>query len=61
MLTSILGARLSWHVGGWVFEPAVVGPDTIYYVLKKRARILGGMPSSTSTTVSRQALRQRFV
>ena len=60
MLTSILGARLSWHVGGWVFEPAVVGPDTIDYVLKE-ARILGGMPSSTSTTsVSRQALKQRF-
>jgi phenolic acid decarboxylase len=35
MLTSILGARLSWHVGGWVFEPAVVGPDTIDYVLKE--------------------------
>ena len=35
MLTSILGARLSWHVGGWVFEPAVVGPDTVDYVLKE--------------------------
>jgi hypothetical protein len=34
MLASILGARLSWHVGGWVFEPAVVGPDTIDFVLK---------------------------
>jgi phenolic acid decarboxylase len=36
MLTSILGERLSWHfVGGWVFEPAVVGPDTVDYVLKE--------------------------
>jgi len=35
MLTSILGARLSWYVGGWVFEPAVVGPDTVDYVLKE--------------------------
>jgi hypothetical protein len=25
MLTSILGARLSWHfANGWVFEPAIV-------------------------------------
>ena len=35
MLTSILGQRLSWHIGGWVFEPAVVGPNTIDYVLKE--------------------------
>ncbi len=28
MLTSILGARLSWHfANGWVFEPAIVGPE----------------------------------
>jgi thiosulfate reductase cytochrome b subunit len=26
MLTSILGARLSWHfANGWVFETAIVG------------------------------------
>ena len=30
MLTSILGARLSWHFAkGWVFEPAIVGPDIV--------------------------------
>jgi hypothetical protein len=28
MFDSILGARLSWHfANGWVFEPAIVGPD----------------------------------
>ena len=33
MLTSILGARLSWHFAkGWVFEPAIVGPDIVDYV-----------------------------
>jgi len=26
MITSILGARLSWHfANGWVFEPAIAG------------------------------------
>jgi phenolic acid decarboxylase len=36
MLTSILGARLSWHfANGWVFEPATVGPDTVDYSLKE--------------------------
>ena len=35
MLTSILGARLSWHfANGWVFEPAIVGPDIVDYTLK---------------------------
>ena len=29
MLPSILGARLSWHfANGWVFEPAIVRPET---------------------------------
>src|SRR5258708_20314495 len=36
MLTSILGARLSWHqANGWVFEPVIVGPDIIDYHLKE--------------------------
>jgi phenolic acid decarboxylase len=36
MLTSILGARLRWHLaGGWVFDPVIVGPDFIEYTLKK--------------------------
>jgi phenolic acid decarboxylase len=36
MLTSILGARLSWHfANGWVFEPAIVGPDIVDYTLKE--------------------------
>ena len=36
MLTSILGARLSWHFAdGWVFDPAIVGPDSVEYSLKK--------------------------
>jgi phenolic acid decarboxylase len=36
MLTSILGARLRWHeVGGWVFDPVIVGPDTIEYTVKE--------------------------
>ena len=35
-LTSILGARLSWHfANGWVFEPAIVGPDIVDYTLKE--------------------------
>jgi phenolic acid decarboxylase len=34
MLDSILGARLSWHfANGWVFEPAIVGPDVVEYTL----------------------------
>ena len=50
MLTSILGARLSWHfANGWVFEPAIVGPDIVDYTLKE-GHTLDGMPSSTSTT-----------
>jgi hypothetical protein len=29
MLPSILGARPSWHfANGWVFEPAIVEPET---------------------------------
>ena len=36
MLSSILGARLSWHfANGWVFEPAIVGPDSVEYSLKE--------------------------
>ena len=36
MLDSILGARLSWHfAGGWVFDPAIVGPDSVEYSLKE--------------------------
>jgi hypothetical protein len=36
MLTSILGARLSWHfAGGRVFDPAIVGPDSVDYSLKE--------------------------
>jgi phenolic acid decarboxylase len=36
MLTTILGQRLSWHLAnGWVFEPAIVGPDIVDYVLKE--------------------------
>src|ERR1700730_16585435 len=36
MLTSILGARLSWHqANGWVFEPVIVGPDVVDYHLKE--------------------------
>src|SRR2546425_9761164 len=36
MLTSILGARLSWHFGnGLVFEPVIVGPDIVDYTLKE--------------------------
>jgi hypothetical protein len=32
MLTSILGARLSWYqADGWVFDPVIVGPDIIEY------------------------------
>jgi hypothetical protein len=37
MLTSILGARLSWHfANGWVFEPAIVGPDIVDYILQTK-------------------------
>jgi phenolic acid decarboxylase len=36
ILTSILGAQLSWHfASGWVFEPAIVGPDSVEYNLKE--------------------------
>jgi hypothetical protein len=36
MLTSILGARLRWHLAdGWVFDPVIVGPDIIEYTLKE--------------------------
>src|ERR1700732_4340037 len=36
MLPSILGARLSRHFGdGWVFEPAIVGPDLVEYSHKE--------------------------
>ena len=38
MLNTILGARLSWHfANGWVFEPAIVGPDIVDYTLMKEA------------------------
>ena len=30
MLTSILGARLSWYqANGWLIDPLMVGPDFI--------------------------------
>jgi phenolic acid decarboxylase len=36
MLNSIIGKRLRWSFpGGWVFEPAIVKPDTVDYVLKE--------------------------
>jgi phenolic acid decarboxylase len=36
MLTSILGARLRWHLAdGWVFDPVMVGPGIIEYTLKE--------------------------
>ena len=36
MLNTILGARLSWHfANGWIFEPAIVGPDIVDYTLKE--------------------------
>ena len=36
MLASILGARLRWHFAdGWVFDPAIVGPDIVDYSLKE--------------------------
>jgi phenolic acid decarboxylase len=36
MLNSILGARLRWHLAdGWIFDPVIVGPDTIDYTLKE--------------------------
>jgi phenolic acid decarboxylase len=35
LLNTILGARLSWHfANGWIFEPAIVGPDIVDYTLK---------------------------
>jgi phenolic acid decarboxylase len=36
MITSVLGKKLSWHfANGWVFEPAIVGPDYVEYTLKE--------------------------
>jgi len=36
MLTSILGQRLSWHFAdGWVFEPAIVRPGSVEYIVKE--------------------------
>jgi phenolic acid decarboxylase len=36
MITSILGARLSWHLAdGWVFEPAIVGSGHVEYTVKE--------------------------
>src|SRR5260370_22585761 len=50
MLTSILGARLSWHfANGSVFGPAIVRPEIVDYRLKE-GHTLGRMPSSASTT-----------
>jgi hypothetical protein len=50
MLTSILGARMRRHLGnGWVFDPAIVGPDTADYTLKE-GRMPDGMPSRAFTT-----------
>jgi len=50
MLTSILGARLSWHfASGWVFEPAIVRADSVDRSLKEAAHA-DGTPSRTSTS-----------
>ncbi len=36
MINSIIGKRMSWHFpNGWVFEPAIVKPDTVDYTLKE--------------------------
>jgi phenolic acid decarboxylase len=36
MIASVLGQKLSWHfANGWVFEPAIVGPDHVEYTLKE--------------------------
>src|SRR5258708_20052594 len=41
MLTIILGARLSWHfANAWVFEPAIVGPDSVKFSPKKVPHLL---------------------
>jgi hypothetical protein len=56
MLTSILGARLSWHfANGWVFEPAIVGPDIVDYTLKEgpHAGRIGPGTSSMMRAISR--------
>jgi phenolic acid decarboxylase len=35
-LSTILGARLTWYQrDGWVFDPVVIGPDTIEYTLRE--------------------------
>ena len=35
-IKTILGKRLQWReVSGWVFEPVLVGPDTIEYTVKE--------------------------
>ena len=52
MLASILGARLSWHfANGWVFEPAIVGPDNVEYTRRipvnvATSRLSGGCGGS---------------
>ena len=56
MITSILGARLSWHfANGWVFEPAIVGPDIVDYTLKEgpHAGRIGPGTSSMMRAISR--------
>jgi phenolic acid decarboxylase len=36
MLTSVLGARMRWHLAnGWIFDPAVFQSDTVEYTLVK--------------------------
>jgi len=41
MLNTILAARLSWHfANGWIFEPAIVGPDIVDYTQLRRSEIL---------------------
>ena len=35
-IKTILGKRLQWReVNGWVFEPVLVGPDTVEYTVKE--------------------------
>ncbi|HET6501533.1 MAG TPA: phenolic acid decarboxylase [Amycolatopsis sp.] len=35
-LTTILGARLRWHhPNNWLFDPVVIGPDTIDYTVRE--------------------------
>ena len=56
MLTSILGARMRWHLAnGWVFDPAIIGPDTADYPLKEgphAGRHAAASPCAEAATVN---------